>query len=93
MKQGVKWLRRFGALVVGIPLLIVGLILIPLPGPGVLVCFGALYILSFEFEWARKYRDKCQSVLSSIWNASQARAKTIEAKADPKAKPEEEATN
>jgi hypothetical protein len=44
----------------GVGLLIVGGILsLPLvPGPGLLVIFGGLTVLSGEFEWARRLRDR-----------------------------------
>jgi uncharacterized protein (TIGR02611 family) len=38
-----------GALVIGL-----GLILVPLPGPGWLIVFGGLAIWSLEFEWAKR---------------------------------------
>lgn len=42
-------LRRILALSVGGPLFVIGIVLIPLPGPGVLVTFISLYILSLGF--------------------------------------------
>lgn len=39
----------FGALVVG-----VGIVLIPLPGPGWLIVIGGLTIWAVEFHWARR---------------------------------------
>jgi uncharacterized protein (TIGR02611 family) len=51
---------------IGLPLLVLGIILIPLPGPGVLVCLLAFFILSLEFEWARKYFDKFKNQIMKI---------------------------
>jgi uncharacterized protein (TIGR02611 family) len=43
----------------GAVLVLLGLVLaLPLvPGPGVLLVFGGLTVLSTEFEWARRLRD------------------------------------
>ena len=44
----------------GVVLLAVGAVLaLPgVPGPGVLCMFGGLTVLSGEFEWARRLRDR-----------------------------------
>jgi uncharacterized protein (TIGR02611 family) len=68
-----KWFRKAAAAVLGLPLLVLGIILIPLPGPGLVVCFVALLILSSEFEWANKYYDKAKKGIAKIWNESQER--------------------
>lgn len=67
---------------IGFPLLIVGLILIPLPGPGVLLCFVALFVLSLGFDWAGKYLDKCKTVLRKIYTEAKSRADRIEGDVD-----------
>ena len=50
---------RVSRVVLGVVLLILGAVLaLPLvPGPGVLVMFVGLTMLSAEFEWARRLRD------------------------------------
>jgi uncharacterized protein (TIGR02611 family) len=53
-----KLIRKAAVLLLGIPLVILGIILIPLPGPGILVSFFGLFILALEFEWAAKHRDR-----------------------------------
>ncbi len=58
-----KAVRKLLAALVGFPILIVGLILIPLPGPGVLVCALGLLILSTEFDWAKRHLDKAKAWL------------------------------
>jgi len=52
---------------IGFPLLVVGIILIPLPGPGLVVCFIAFFILSTEFEWANKYYEKAKTEIKKIF--------------------------
>jgi uncharacterized protein (TIGR02611 family) len=40
--------------VVGLALLAVGVVLLVLPGPGLLVIVGGLALLATEFAWARR---------------------------------------
>ena len=67
---------------VGFPLLVVGLILIPLPGPGILICLIALFILSFGFDWAGKYLEKCKNAFRKIYADAKSRADRIEGNSD-----------
>ena len=48
----------------GLALLVVGgvLALPGIPGPGLLCMFGGLTVLSGEFAWARRLRDRVRSV-------------------------------
>ena len=43
--------------VVGATIIVIGIILLPLPGPGWLIIFGGLFVLSTEFEWAERLLD------------------------------------
>ena len=56
---------RASRVAVGLALVVVGLVLaLPLvPGPGVLVMLVGLTVLSTEFEWARRLRDR----LHGMW--------------------------
>jgi len=74
MSTPISYLRKIAVLITGIPLFILGVILIPLPGPGLLVCFAALFILSLEFEWAEKQRDKVKAQLQKIFDAAKNRS-------------------
>jgi uncharacterized protein (TIGR02611 family) len=47
-------LYRVGVAVVGGLVLAVGVVLIPYPGPGWLIIFAGLAILSTEFSWAKR---------------------------------------
>lgn len=53
---------RITVALVGVAIIVIGIILLPLPGPGWLVIFGGLFVLSTEFEWAERLleyaRDK-----------------------------------
>lgn len=46
--------RRTAIGIVGGTVLVIGIIMIPYPGPGWLVVFAALAILSREFDWAKR---------------------------------------
>ena len=46
--------KRIGVLVVGLALLVVGILMLVLPGPGVLVTMAGLALLATEYEWARR---------------------------------------
>jgi uncharacterized protein (TIGR02611 family) len=51
--------------VVGLTIILIGIVLLPLPGPGWLVIFAGLFVLSTEFEWADRLlvfaRDKVRA--------------------------------
>ena len=49
---------RATRIVIGIVLVLLGAVLsLPLvPGPGLLIVFGGLTVLSSEFEWARRWK-------------------------------------
>ena len=48
---------RVAVALVGTAVVVGGIILIPLPGPGWLIVFGGLAILATEFEWAGRLLD------------------------------------
>lgn len=51
---------------VGFPILIIGIILIPLPGPGILVTLLGLFILSFAFESLKPHLERYKTKLRDI---------------------------
>jgi len=59
-------LRKSGVAIVGIVVILIGIPLIPLFGPGWLIVFTGLAILSSEFEWAGRLRDSIRSRLRSF---------------------------
>jgi tellurite resistance protein TerC len=54
--------KRIVKIVVGCTLLVVGALLLVLPGPGILVIGLGLAVLSAEFVWARRLLDRIKSV-------------------------------
>jgi uncharacterized protein (TIGR02611 family) len=71
-------IRKVLVLAFGLPLLLVGIILIPLPGPGLVLCFLGLMVLSLEFDVAKKYLDKTKDAFRRIYKEAKARADKIE---------------
>ena len=59
----------------GFVVLIAGLILIPLPGPGILVTILGLFILSLEYEWAKRHMDRVKSAQQKIVDKAKNRKK------------------
>ena len=70
MSKTISYLRKIGAILIGVPLLIVGIILIPLPGPGLVICFAALFILASEFEWAKPHLERAKAEARKIIDKS-----------------------
>lgn len=62
--------RKIIVAIIGFPIVLIGLILIPLPGPGILITLLGLIILSLEFEWAKRHSDKAKDVIKSILEKS-----------------------
>lgn len=60
--------RRVGVAVVGGLVVIIGVILIPYPGPGWLIVFAGLAILATEFEFAAKVLEKLKEKYE-MWKA------------------------
>ena len=56
--------RRVGIFIAGWIVVLVGLILVPLPGPGWVVAFVGLSLLASEFAWAARLRDRAQHLLA-----------------------------
>ena len=53
-------LKKSSVGVLGGLVLILGVILIPYPGPGWLIVFAGLAILATEFDWAQRVLDKAK---------------------------------
>ena len=48
--------RRLATFTVGWIVIVVGIILLPLPGPGTLIILGGVSLLAREFRWARRLK-------------------------------------
>lgn len=65
------WLNMFYKVIVtviGVAIIIAGLILVPLPGPGWLIVFVGLTILGSEFHWARRFTGWLRITLAGFWD-------------------------
>jgi uncharacterized protein (TIGR02611 family) len=78
MKRSIRVFKRFIVGLIGFPLLAVGIVLIPLPGPGVLVSLLAFFILSLEFDWAERYFNQAKDILKKIYDQAKKKADHIE---------------
>jgi uncharacterized protein (TIGR02611 family) len=63
--------KRVVRIVVGFTLLIVGVLLLVLPGPGWVTIFFGLALLAAEFAWARRLLDRLKSTVSDVKRSAQ----------------------
>lgn len=75
-KKSISLARKTGVLLLGVPVIILGIALLVLPGPGLVVIIFGLVILSLEFEFARKYRDRARAEVKKAYE----RAKSANSK-------------
>lgn len=52
--------RRIAVTVVGFALVVVGLVMLVLPGPGLLAIVAGLAVLATEYAWARRALDEAK---------------------------------
>lgn len=50
----------------GFLIIIIGIIMLPLPGPGTLIIFLGVTVLAIEFEWAREISTQGEQFLERI---------------------------
>jgi len=62
--------RRIVVLTVGSTVLILGVAMLVLPGPGILATWGGLAILAIEFVWARRWIAKVKEVYEEAISAA-----------------------
>jgi uncharacterized protein (TIGR02611 family) len=63
---------RIGITVVGAAVLAVGIVLLPLPGPGWLIIFAGLGLLASEYAWASRLLGHARRLVAE-WTRSVAR--------------------
>ena len=68
-----KHVKRVGVFIVGWLIVIVGLALVPLPGPGWAIVFVGLSVLATEFTWAERLKRWVQKVVTDAAHKIQAR--------------------
>ena len=60
VRRTARFARKAAIGIVGVLVVIVGIVLIPLPGPGTLIIFAGLTILATEFDGARRLLDRAK---------------------------------
>lgn len=73
MKRVRRILKSIVAAAVGLPVLALGIVLIPLPGPGVLVTIFGLFILSFGFESVKQPLDRYANKIKQLYKQTKQR--------------------
>lgn len=68
-----KSARKLIVAMIGFPLIIVGLLLLVLPGPGLLVIIAGLFVLSLEFAWAERHLKTAREKSNAIVKKSKSR--------------------
>ena len=58
-----RTMRQLFILLIGLTVLLIGIVMIVLPGPSILVIPAGLAILGIEFAWARRWLAKFKSYL------------------------------
>lgn len=67
--------RRIAVLIIGGTILLVGVALLVLPGPGIVVLAVGLGILSIEFAWARRWLARVRRGISDASRRARTRQK------------------
>jgi uncharacterized protein (TIGR02611 family) len=61
---GLRQIKRVIIFVVGMTVLLLGVVLIVLPGPAIIVIPAGLAILGVEFQWARRWLRKAREIFT-----------------------------
>ncbi len=64
--KNLKSVKRTIKIVVGFTILLLGITLLVLPGPGIPIIIFGLIILAAEYIWARKLLEKVKSGLNKL---------------------------
>jgi uncharacterized protein (TIGR02611 family) len=67
-----KSTKRIVVLVIGLALVLGGIALLVLPGPGLLVIIAGLAVLATEFAWAERLLDRAKDQASRAKDKAQA---------------------
>lgn len=72
MRTACRLARRAAVLVLGTLVLLVGVAMLVLPGPGWLVTFAGLGVLGTELPWAARLLQRAQSLARRWWASARA---------------------
>lgn len=73
MRATLKAIKKGGVFLLGVIVLVAGLILLVIPGPGLLVIIAGLLILSTEFDWAKRYLHQARQKLKEVKDSVKAK--------------------
>ena len=63
---GFHQVKRVVIFVAGMTVVLIGVAMLVLPGPGIVVLAGGLAILGIEFEWARRWLRQARGILDKV---------------------------
>lgn len=66
-------MKKIVVAVVGVGLMVLGVVLMPLPGPGFVIVVVGIAVLATEFAWAKSLRDKTRD---KAWEAQKTAVET-----------------
>lgn len=69
MEATIKSVRKIGVTIAGLSLLAFGVVMLVLPGPGVLFIVAGLTVLAKQFRWAEIALHKVKSTVASFMSA------------------------
>lgn len=75
MNKTYKALRKLIVGVVGAVVVLVGVILLAIPGPGLVTIALGLVILSTEFEWAERHLKNVKKRIASVYDKAKNKQK------------------
>lgn len=75
MRGTYKTLRKTAVFIAGMAVIIAGIILLVIPGPGLLTVAAGLLILSTEFEWAERHLNNVKKKIQETYEKSKQRRK------------------
>ena len=67
-KKMPRTVRQSVVALIGASVILVGIVLLPLPGPGWVIIFFGFAILATEFAFAERVRDKLYSIVTGAVN-------------------------
>ena len=71
MVETLRQAKRVIKIVVGFTLLLIGIVLLVLPGPGWLTIFLGLALLAAEFAWAKRLLERLKNTANHVKRAAQ----------------------
>lgn len=68
MRKVLRHTKKFFVLLIGVTIIVIGALMLVLPGPGIVVIIFGLVVLASEFAWAKSTLDKAKGHYESTKN-------------------------